>query len=65
MLSRAAWPTNVCPQASSIIEWLTSPQAIEARLRANAGDTNAASELRSLQREIASWSVSQSDGGPE
>lgn len=49
-------------QGFSFLDWLASVQDIEKRLQANQ-DANAASDLRSIQREIANWSSTQVDGG--
>src|SRR5262245_53329228 len=52
----------------SIIDWLATLQAAEARLRPNGSRGNTAAELRSLHREITAWASGRSDlavGFPE
>lgn len=46
-------------QTGPIIDWITTLQAITARLQTNG---SAPAELRSLHREIAAWSSSRPDG---
>lgn len=48
-----AVPTLFAQQGTSVIDWLTSLQTIEARLKAGGDDRALETELRSLHREIS------------
>src|SRR5262245_65743504 len=51
-------------QSDPVIEWLTSLQSMQARLRDKVNSREAeqiANEVRALQAEIAAWATSQTD----
>ncbi|MEI9812642.1 MAG: TonB-dependent receptor plug domain-containing protein [Acidobacteriota bacterium] len=53
---------GLAQQGSTIVDWLTSLQAIESQLTAGGDDATAAAELRSLHREIVSSPPAQTEG---